>query len=805
MSNKNLRKLYLSQNLDELRIQADKVHSINPAQYNDLMICSKILKLYDEALNLLGIETSSNSIGHEEIDQELAYVYLWRFIQMCIKVVQSKIYKNDPIYIDSMLSSIKQAKALKLLEKLQQSLKNRYAELNGDQDLKDIEKLNLESVEEKAKSESVVKTTVIEDNEIREIIDKKFINSKELLRIIEKTKFKLFIIDCRTIQEFNSAHMDFSYLKQSESTVSFINLNSDHISPGLVLWNLEDKLRKENNFEFLDLLARRSSFDYLIIFDFKSTKNDFNESDNKLSIVKRAFYDFDEIEMRCKNEPLILNGGWLEWITYYPAFKKKNANAVSTDLVLKPANEMIASLDSVSSLDAPLTDDDTVNLAPQAKVETESDDENESFPITYVKPIPSVNRKNKPPVVLNNRPVETTTIQQPVNSFIHQQPISQLIQQPPINQPQQITNSFIQRPINPSVQPVSQPLNSFMQKPPVIQPAISLIQQQPMLFERRNNNIFLNQVYKPQDDNIYFVKPVKSSKMNNGIVKFLNPITGMLDHVYDEGNQVEYTPSDILPQTVLNVNRELKKQPLVKPVIPDRKTKIIEEAKPPQPTLKRTFSSPNIEKLVDSDSESDEDNTKKPNDSPVLTQKNSTIVKPMQSPVAPSMLNKQPENSAPPVNQSSTVAAPKPNVRRESKPMPENIKRLRLENLEPQWSNVHPGLTGIRNLGNTCFMNSIIQCLNNTVELKEYFLSDRYRNDLNPKNPLGFGGEIADEFSIIVNALWWGHCKTIAPTRFKELIGQFNSQFVANDQQDAQEFLLFLLDGLHEDLNKVVQ
>ena len=141
---------------------------------------------------------------------------------------------------------------------------------------------------------------------------------------------------------------------------------------------------------------------------------------------------------------------------------------------------------------------------------------------------------------------------------------------------------------------------------------------------------------------------------------------------------------------------------------------------------------------------------------------------------------------------------------RNSKPMAENIKRLRLENLEPQWSNVEPGLTGIRNLGNTCFMNSIIQCLSNTKELKEYFYTGLYRNDLNAKNPLGFGGEIADEFAIIVHALWWGHCKTIAPKRFKELIGEFNSQFVANDQQDAQEFLLFLLDGLHEDLNKVI-
>ncbi len=74
---------------------------------------------------------------------------------------------------------------------------------------------------------------------------------------------------------------------------------------------------------------------------------------------------------------------------------------------------------------------------------------------------------------------------------------------------------------------------------------------------------------------------------------------------------------------------------------------------------------------------------------------------------------------------------------------------------------------------------------------------------MNRTNELGFRGEIADEFAVIVNASWSGHCKTIAPKRFKSILGQFNQQFISNEQQDAQELLLFLLDGLHEDLNRV--
>uniref|UniRef100_A0A8C5KP67 Ubiquitin carboxyl-terminal hydrolase 15 n=1 Tax=Jaculus jaculus TaxID=51337 RepID=A0A8C5KP67_JACJA len=112
------------------------------------------------------------------------------------------------------------------------------------------------------------------------------------------------------------------------------------------------------------------------------------------------------------------------------------------------------------------------------------------------------------------------------------------------------------------------------------------------------------------------------------------------------------------------------------------------------------------------------------------------------------------------------------------------------------------GLCGLSNLGNTSFLNSAIQCLSNTTPLTEYFPNDKYQEELNFDNPLGMKGENAKSYAELIKQMWSGKFSYVTPRAFKTQVGHFAPQF-SGYQQDCQELLAFLLDGLHEYLNRI--
>lgn len=113
------------------------------------------------------------------------------------------------------------------------------------------------------------------------------------------------------------------------------------------------------------------------------------------------------------------------------------------------------------------------------------------------------------------------------------------------------------------------------------------------------------------------------------------------------------------------------------------------------------------------------------------------------------------------------------------------------------------GVCGLCNLGNTCFMNSAIQCISNVPPLTYYFIKTQWRRDLNITNPLGMHGRLAERYHQLLEQMWVKGSNYTVPRDFKVEVAKFAPQFSGYAQHDSQELMMFLLDGLHEDLNRI--
>ena len=117
------------------------------------------------------------------------------------------------------------------------------------------------------------------------------------------------------------------------------------------------------------------------------------------------------------------------------------------------------------------------------------------------------------------------------------------------------------------------------------------------------------------------------------------------------------------------------------------------------------------------------------------------------------------------------------------------------------------GVCGMKNIGNTCFMNSGLQCIFATPSIVDFFL--RYVKITND-DPMSVQEKqtsaiprLGDTFGPLLRDVWSGRYGALTPRAFKDALGLINGQFLGHQQHDCQEFLAVLLDALHEELKVI--